>query len=899
MIVEDDFSTTMNLEEMLTALDHKVVGKAERASKAIDMARELKPDLIFMDIVMPGDMDGITAAEKIKEEWGIPIVFLTAYGNPEYIQRAKRAEPFGYILKPFEESEIQAVVEIALYKHEIDKKLKKSHAESAEFNRKLKKEIEEREKNELKYQSLFENSPIGIATLDEERNVLDFNDTILQIFGYARNDMENVGNTREYYYNTEDRAETDAELANNGFVKEKEVKFKRKDGTPFDALFSMQPIEIGGKSLWHAMVQDISDRKRFEDELRNSRREWEGIFQSIGQPTMILNADHVIAHANKATEKATGRPEKDLIGMKCYQIFHDAGGPPKGCPFERMATSRHLESVEMEIEALEGSFLVSCTPMLDEKGRIEKVIHIATDITQLKQTEQALRESEEKYRDLVENINDVIYALDSTGTVTYVSPTIEAISGYSPSEIIGKHMTGFVHRDDHASLAERFRELIMEGHIQAYEYRMIDKQGKIRWVRSSSRLIFQDGKFSGVQGVFTEITHSKKLEEQLRHAQKMEAISTLTGGIAHDYNNLLTIILGNLSMARDLTKPHSFMAELLDQVEQASSKAGDLTHRLMTLSTGGHPMKIGGSVRSLLKEIIREVKSPDGIKYVFSIQDDLWLVEYDSKQMHYAISNLLINAMEAMPRGGEITIKAENKVIDDRDKESRAPLNKGKYVEISISDQGKGIPEKHLSRIYDPYFSTKERGVQKGMGLGLTTAYAVVEKHGGHILVNSSTGAGTTVTIYLPAVEEEIPSTQRDHVETRTTIANQQSAIRRILVMDDEESLRNLTQAMLGRLGYKVETAKDGVEAISKYKEHLESGNPFDVVILDLTIKGGMGGDQTIKELIKIDPGVKAIVCSGYFNDPVMANYKEHGFRGVLAKPYQKQDIERLLKALS
>jgi len=232
-------------------------------------------------------------------------------------------------------------------------------------------------------------------------------------------------------------------------------------------------------------------------------------------------------------------------------------------------------------------------------------------------------------------------------------------------------------------------------------------------------------------------------------------------------------------------------------------------------------------------------------------------------------------------------------------------------VRISIKDEGRGIPEKHLSRIFDPYFSTKERGVQKGMGLGLTTAYAVVQRHGGHITVNSTTGVGTTVTLYLPASERpespseigsalhvagKAPSTQGNDVGAQSPIANRQSTIPRILVMDDEESLRNLAQRMLERLEYGVETVKDGVEAIETYKKHMDLGKPFGAVILDLTIKGGMGGVQAIKKLVKIDPDIKAIVCSGYFNDPVMAHYEEHGFRGAMAKPYQKADLESVLK---
>ena len=309
-------------------------------------------------------------------------------------------------------------------------------------------------------------------------------------------------------------------------------------------------------------------------------------------------------------------------------------------------------------------------------------------------------------------------------------------------------------------------------------------------------------------------------------------------------------------------------------------------------------MKERGSMERLLKAIQGEMQAHESIDDGFSIQDDLWPVEYDSRQMHYAIKNVLINAVEAMPRGGKITVQAKNQVIEDKGQASASILKEGKYVRISIKDEGRGITEEHLNQIFDPYFSTKERGPQKGMGLGLTIAYAVVQKHGGRIMINSTIGVGTTLNIYLPAecAESKTPDAKRNDVGVQSTITNQQSTIQRILVMDDEESLRTLALKMLERLGYEVVTVKDGVEAIKTYQKHMDSGEPFDAVVLDLTIKGGMGGDQAIKELIKIAPDVKAVVCSGYFNDPVLAHYAEHGFCGAMAKPYQMKDLECVLK---
>ena len=385
---------------------------------------------------------------------------------------------------------------------------------------------------------------------------------------------------------------------------------------------------------------------------------------------------------------------------------------------------------------------------------------------------------------------------------------------------------------------------------------------------------------------------------QVLQAQKMEAIGTLTGGIAHDYNNLLTIIMGNLFLAQEEVEPHSPMAELLGKIEEASSRARDLTHQLMCLSQGGYPLKERGSIEMLLREIPEMVRTFQGVECILSIRDDLLSVPFDTEQMHYAMKNIVINAAEAMPQGGVIIISSKNLTIESLDNDSLMPLKEGKYVMISVQDGGRGIPEQHMDRIFDPYFSTKERGVQKGMGLGLATAYAIVQKHAGHIAVQSAVGVGTTVNICLPALEQETMHIGHDEAVSQSMIVGQQIATRRILVMDDEESLRNLYRKMLEKLGYESNTVKDGMEAIQLYKKSMDSGRPFAAVILDLTIKGGMGGDQAIRELLRIDPNVKAIVCSGYFNDPVLSRYTEYGFRGAISKPYQKDDLECALRKI-
>jgi len=527
------------------------------------------------------------------------------------------------------------------------------------------------------------------------------------------------------------------------------------------------------------------------------------------------------------------------------------------------------------------------------------------EIVERKRATEALLQSEKKYRLLVENQTDLLVKIDREGRFLFVSPSYCRMFDKTEEELLGKTLMPLVHPDDCETTTKEMEKLHRPPHTAYLEQRAMTKDGWTWLAWLDTAVLDEKGDVAEIIGLGRDISDKKqaeiekeKLQTQLQKSQKMELVGTLAGGIAHDYNNLLAVIMGNLSMAQEETDPHSVTAELLHEIEQASLKARDLTHQFLTLSQGGHPVKGLGSIGNLLKEFPEQVQAHDGIEYAFSIQNDLWPVEYDPRQIEHTITSLLMNAVEAMPQGGCITIQAENQIIDNKDKGFPLVLNEGKYVRISIKDEGSGISEEHMDKIFDPYFSTKDRGTQKGMGMGMAVAQSVVQKHDGHIMIDSTTGAGTTVTIYLPAAEEkrEDKKTTQEPDDTGLSTSSDQTTIKRILAMDDEEMLRDLAQMMLERLGYEVETVKDGDEAIEAYKKQKDSVEPFDAVILDLTIKGGMGGEETIRELIKIDPGVKAIVCSGYFNDPVITNFEEYGFQGAIPKPYKMADLEIVLK---
>ncbi len=383
-----------------------------------------------------------------------------------------------------------------------------------------------------------------------------------------------------------------------------------------------------------------------------------------------------------------------------------------------------------------------------------------------------------------------------------------------------------------------------------------------------------------------DITGEKEIEQEKQKIQKLESIGILAGGIAHDFNNFLSGIIGNISLAILEAKDNEELVKILTDAKEATNMAKNLTRQLLTFSSGGAPIKETTSIASIIKETAEFNLRGSNVRCFYDIPEDICKVEVDRNQVSQVISNLIINADQAMPEGGVIKVKLENAIIEE---DSVLPLGKGKYVKITVEDKGLGIAKKHLPRIFDPYFTTK----QKGSGLGLATTYSIIEKHNGYITVNSKLGVGTTFFIYLPA------STRKEkHIDKKMENNELSEAKGRILLMDDEKIVRSALKRMLERIGYTIEFARNGEEALEKYKKEMDTGKPFDAVILDLTIPGGMGGKETIKKLRGFDPDIKALVSSGYSNDQVMANHKDYGFKGVITKPFDTDELKRVLNKL-
>lgn len=485
---------------------------------------------------------------------------------------------------------------------------------------------------------------------------------------------------------------------------------------------------------------------------------------------------------------------------------------------------------------------------------------------------------------LIETAPVLIVLTDPDGRITLFNRTCEELTGYHRSEVIGKTIPEMFLPTEWIPLVLKcFANPYAPELLAPHEIPWKTKSGGERLIEWRCTALSSPGHGKPcILGIGIDITTQKKMEKELIKTRQIESIGVLAGGIAHDFNNVLTAILGNISLAKIPLNPEDTSYARLTEAEKAIMRAKDLTNQLITFSKGGAPVKEIASVQEIIKDSANFALPGSSVSCRFSFADDLWPADVDKGQVSQVIHNMIINAEQAMPEGGIIQVQCENVMIDEK-----IPVNlrPGRYIRVCIEDKGVGIPQESLSRIFDPYFTTK----QKGSGFGLTTSFSIIKKHEGIITVDSKPGIGTAFCVYLPAAYEKTSAKEEGG-------AGIVAGKGRILLMDDEEIIREVAAQMLKHIGYHVETAADGAEAIALYQKEKESEQPFDAVILDLTIPGGMGGKETLARLMEINPDIKAIVSSGYSDDPVMSDFKIHGFRGSLAKPYRMEEMSNALQ---
>jgi PAS domain S-box-containing protein len=621
-------------------------------------------------------------------------------------------------------------------------------------------------------------------------------------------------------------------------------------------------------------LSEVAARKKAQDTSQLNENRFRSFMNHFPGVTWMKDLDGRYVYFNEPYGRLVGAALDDWRGKTDTEVW------PADIAAEFHRQDRHVlqskESLQLvsriPIKGNADFWLVNKFPVLNAEGEVMVIAGLAVNVTKQRQIE-------EMNQTILRNAMDGFWLIDPAGKILEVNNAYCAMTGYTHEELIGKP----IHQIRADGSAERVQSYIqavlrhgqarVESQHRAKDGRLIDFEVSLNRVEIAGE--------ARVTSFFRDITERKKISEELLKVSRLESIGLLAGGIAHEFNNALTTIIGNIMLTQaELPSDHP-NAEWLKMAAAAASRATQLAKQLLTFAKGGEPIKKIGSVEKLLQERLEHFYRDKHVPVLLEFSPGLWTVEFDSAQIGQVIENLLQNASEAVGGKGDIRIVADNVTVQA----DKIPnLSPGRYVKFSVVDNGHGVPAEILPKIFDPYFTTRA-GSQ---GLGLAICFSIVKKHGGTISVESIPGKGTTFTVYLPAAggaaRNEIgpdPKAPQEH--------------NRLLVMDDDEDILELMSTMLRRKGYEVSVSRDGREAIDLYVEGKTNGSPFDAVIMDLTVPEGLGGKATMTELLKIDPAVRGIVCSGYSSDPVIANFREYGFVASLPKPFTVTELMRVV----
>jgi PAS domain S-box-containing protein len=787
------------------------------------------------------------------------------------------------------------------------------------------------------YADLYDFAPVGYLSFNDNGFIQEINLTGATLLGKERSHLMNtpfatyvmpsdLRKFRDHLYHcrqTKENVTTEVSL------------IVKKDAVIQVQMSSVAVYDIRRRiTLYRTAFSDITYQKRAEEALRETRNYLDKLIQYANAPIIVWDPQLRITRFNHAFEHLTGHYAAKVIGQELQLLFPESSRTDSLQKIAATLSGEYWDSVEIpvlcqdggirvalwnsaNIYAEDGRTLIATIAQgqdITERKRMEETLQklsneletmvqertselteanqaLQKEISERKQAEENLAAESERLNVTLRSIADGVIAINSEGKIVLINKSAENLTGWTQKEANDRSFSEVLHimynKTDIPYEDLEFSTLKISD-ISDYnrDIVLVAKDGSEHLIAVSGAPL-QDtrGNNIGTVLVLRDITKQRNLEDELLKTQKLESLGILAGGIAHDFNNFLAAIMASAQLASiRLTKGMDIHKNLMD-IEGVINKAAGLTKQLLTFSKGGAPVKKTAFIADLIRETVDFTLHGTKLKCEFTSADDLWLAKVDEGQMSQVINNLVLNAVQAMPDGGAIKIRVENVKLAAG---HIVPLPPGNYVKITIADQGVGIPEEHLSKVFDPYFTTKHNG----NGLGLASSYTIIKKHKGYIGVQSQLGVGTTFEIYLPA-------SKRKSGEREPTPELIPDGAGKILLMDDEASIRDVTGEMLSQIGYEVAVAADGAEAVALYSQAKESGSPYDVIITDLTIPGGMGGKDVIAKLLLIDPEVKAIISSGYSNDPVMSDYREYGFNDLVIKPYKIEELhQKILKII-
>jgi PAS domain S-box-containing protein len=784
--------------------------------------------------------------------------------------------------------------------------------------------------SEARYRDVFEHAMVGMYELSAGGAFTRVNPMLVRTLGYTTADdlLKLTPDEVRQIFVAPSRAEFLALFKTSDNVLKFESEIRRSDGSAAWIEETARAVRGSDGGLRHVrgFVSDITDRKKAATDLAASEERYRVLFDHL--PIGIVEYDYrptaawfeqlratgvtdlgewlrahpealrsasgrvTVVGANPATLRLLGLRTLDEGIANLERIFTADVYEARRKTFLALWEGRTHTEGELTVQALDGRLLRLIyrwhVPVIDGRPYIERTQLVLVDVTEMKSAEQALAAERERLSVTLRAMSEAVVTVDQSGVVQFMNDAAADLTGWPAAAAIGHPLREVcvlgADKTGQPIAAPVAAALATDLPVDFPPYTLIrPREGPARCVEGRCVPVHDlRRRVTGAVVVLRDVTQRSRLEADLLRASKMESIGVLAGGIAHDFNNLLSIVMGNISLALMDEQAKAAASKWLVQAERATLRAKDLTQQLLTFAKGGEPVRSAVPLADVVREAAQFALHGSSVRCDFDIAAELRPADADKGQIAQVVQNLVLNAVQAMPNGGGIQLSLVNETLTTG---KVATLPAGHYLRLEISDSGRGIPPDHLARIFEPFFTTKEYGT----GLGLATVYSVIQKHRGYITVESVVGTGTTFRIWLPAA-------RITPAAPPITTSPFEPIKGRVLFMDDEEPIRTMTQALLTRLGLQVKVTSDGDEAVREYVTAKTAGEPFDVVIFDLTVPGAMGGADAMREILKVDPAAKGIVSSGYSSDPVMANFRAHGFRGSVPKPYRITDIARTIR---
>ncbi|MBI5570847.1 MAG: PAS domain S-box protein [Desulfomonile tiedjei] len=862
----------------------------------------------FVELVHPDDIEDVTRLylARIREEHVQPgqrFRIIDSTGNVKWVESFSASmiwegRPAVLSLIRDVTAQVQAEELLRQARDQLDQRVEKRTAQLREINEMLMLEIADREQaecalreSEASYRHLFEHSRDAIHITAQDGSFVDTNRSFHELSGYGPEEIKAV-NARDLWLHPNQRSEWKAKLEREGSVSNYAWQLRRKDGQIRDCLLSSTVrLAENGSIQYQSISRDVTEQKRAEEVLRQSEEKYRLIFEYSPLGVFHFDSTGTITACNDNFVGIIGSSREKLIGLNTIRDLNDK---PMIAAIEAALSGGmgHYEDYYASVTARKRT-PVKCEfgPIVSRDGSVVGGIGIIEDITERKRAEEELRRSEEKYREMLGTITDGYHEADLKGNITLVNDSLCELMGYTREELKGMNFRQVMDELNAARIREAYGEVFRTGIPNPeFTYEMMRKDGATRYVSISISLARDNaGQPAGFRGILKDVTDRKRLEEQLRQAAKMEAVGQLAGGLAHDFNNILTALMGYANLLSDELPKDRPYQEKLRQITRGAERAADLTRQLLAFSRKQmldvkvtHLNEIIADMERLLKRLISE-----HIDLATVLDPSAGMVQADPVQIQQILMNLAVNARDAMPEGGRLTIETANAFLDDDYCRIHPEVRPGPYVMFAVSDTGQGMDSQTLARIFEPFFTTKEKGV--GTGLGLATVYGIVKQHQGHILVYSEAGRGTTFKVYLPRGE----ATADPKVQTWDP-GPRPHGNETVLLVEDEEIVRTLASEALEILGYHTLPASDPREAIAICNAY---EGTIHLLLSDVVLPQ-MDGRSLFAALSTKRPGLKVLYVSGYTENFIV----HHGVldKGVhfMHKPFNIDNLARKVRQI-